>query len=348
MLCKNQEKTQTAELEKGGFSLLEGETPLAFAPTITLNQKDECIPQHYLKYQHTLQSVEAILLDVSYDERYPVFAVETDRQLYIQVGIIGYDNYRSIESQPSKKIVYGRKWRVEPHLPSSEIIQTAYLALQKAREHEVRELFKLHKKEKVTTPFSTHHDLPLMAKYQGMFVNIREPASESVVIQSLEDLRYDGASLKLVEITPVNGGPWLLQLEMTPGPHSQLPEVEQNTFNLLVDDLSENTLFYSLMDTFLSWSNRHLEEFFYFQNYPRFSRKNSIRAISELSQKTRCRKALQRVNGFNAQFEQSNYEIDKTRVPTLSDSNLGRKLAAQIKRHDITEGILPIDCEQFF
>jgi hypothetical protein len=133
---------------------------------------------------------------------------------------------------------------------------------------------------------------------------------------------------------------------MHPTDNSQLPEVTPKTFSILLDELSENALFYTLMDTFLSWSNRHIETFFCFQGYPRFARNNNIRAISTLSAKTRCRKALKEENAFNAQFQQSNYEIDKTRVPTLSDNDFGRKLAAQIRRHNVADGILPLECAE--
>ena len=38
-----------------------GEDVMQDAPTIQLNNGQHCIPQHYLTYQHTLASVEALL-----------------------------------------------------------------------------------------------------------------------------------------------------------------------------------------------------------------------------------------------------------------------------------------------
>jgi hypothetical protein len=125
--------------------------------------------QHYLSYQHSLQSVEQLLLDIDFDPRYPIFVSQADADLsaktgsglYVQVGIVGVDNYKSSDNG-QEKLVYGRKWRVEPQLPSSEIIQTIFLALKKAREHEIRELFRLEHKDKMTTPLNNHHDFPLL------------------------------------------------------------------------------------------------------------------------------------------------------------------------------------------
>jgi hypothetical protein len=148
---------------KSQLPLLPGETALPSAPKVLLDDGTNCIPQHYLSYHHTKESVENMVAEISYDPNYLIFVDEDKGGIFIQVGIIGIDNYMNAQSQDSQKIVYGRRWRVEPQLPSSEILQTAFLALMKAREHEVRELIKYNDKNKATTPFSCHHDLPLMA-----------------------------------------------------------------------------------------------------------------------------------------------------------------------------------------
>ena len=51
-----------------------GENVMPKAPTVQLNNGKYCIPQHYLTYQHTLQSVEELICDIEYDPRYVVFA----------------------------------------------------------------------------------------------------------------------------------------------------------------------------------------------------------------------------------------------------------------------------------
>jgi len=53
-------------------TLLDGEKALENAPKTELADGRFCIPQHYLSYQHTLKSVEQILLDIDCDPRYPI------------------------------------------------------------------------------------------------------------------------------------------------------------------------------------------------------------------------------------------------------------------------------------
>lgn len=111
--------------------LQQGEQALEYAPSVKLKNGKNCIPQHYLRYEHTLESVQNIILNCHFNKSYLIFASSEGDNIYIQIGIIGYDNYISLSKQSQKKIVYGRKWRVEPELPTSEIIQTIFLALKK-------------------------------------------------------------------------------------------------------------------------------------------------------------------------------------------------------------------------
>ena len=140
--------------------LQASEKPITNAPPVQLGNGEHCIPQHYLLFSHTRESVEQIVLNIEFHKNYLVFVCEDHTGIYIQIGIIGFDNFAPSDQRQQQKVVYGRKWRVEPQLPTSEIIQTVFLALKSAREHEVRELFKLTSECRITTPFSNHHDLP--------------------------------------------------------------------------------------------------------------------------------------------------------------------------------------------
>ena len=142
------------------------ETPMLGAPVIEVDNNLLCIPQHFLEYDHTLESVENVVFDIIFSKKYPIFVCEDIQGIYIQIGIIGHDNYNKNTEDTPFKIVYGRKWRIEKNLPSSEIIQTTFLALKKAREHEIRELLRLHSQNsrKTSTPFSCHQDMPLLVR----------------------------------------------------------------------------------------------------------------------------------------------------------------------------------------
>ena len=186
-------------------SLRLGEKMMPKAPKILLSNGDYCVPQHYLTYQHTLQSVEALICDIEYDPRYVVFAAQELSGIYIQVGVVGHDNYhkKSTQKESLLKLLFGRKWRVERELPTSEIIQSVFLAIKKSREHEVRELFRLTLNHSTTTPFNTHIDLPLMAEFYDKNKCINEPAITTTVQQQinqvLETISYDHSQLALIE-----------------------------------------------------------------------------------------------------------------------------------------------------
>jgi hypothetical protein len=110
---------------------------------------------------------------------------------------------------------------------------------------------------------------------------------------------------------------------------------------VLIEAPTENALLFSLMDALLHLSNRHVEEHFTFKTFARFSRKNSIRKISELSAKTRHKGLTENDINFAVAFKQNNYDTDETRVPRLSDSALGLKLVSQMQKFNIGTGMLP-------
>jgi hypothetical protein len=317
---------------KTQLPLLQGETALPSAPKVLLDDGTNCIPQHYLSYHHTKESIENIVSEISYDPNYLLFVDEDNGGIFIQVGIIGIDNYVSPQSQDGQKIVYGRRWRVEPQLPSSEIIQTAFLALMKAREHEVRELIKYTDNDKATTPFSCHHDLPLMAMSAKTNTDDNNVHINKLALQKLiTKLQYDGGHFELIELLPLSYGQLLVTFKFN----------RSDATNLPLEEPTENAFLFSLMDALLHLSNRHVEEHFTFKTFARFSRKNSISKISELSAKTRHKGLTENDVNFALTFKQNNYETDETRVPRLSDSVLGQKLASQMQSFNIGTGILP-------
>jgi hypothetical protein len=324
--------------------LLQGESPIPSAPNIELDDGTNCIPQHYLSYQHTLESVSNIVAEIEYDPNYILFVDHDHGGIFIQIGIVGLDNYIAAQSQDSKKIVYGRRWRVEANLPSSEIIQTAFLALCKAREHEVRELLKWQTTSSTTTPFSCHHDLPLMAMSADTNTKRLNNSEDSFAQLSkvLGSLYYDGASFCLNTITLIDSNNSVLSIKVQAGVHSKLPEITQSpTICLLVDNLEQDTVLYALMDRLLALSNSHVEEHFSFKGYRRFSRSNSIEKIATLSAKTRRKEILNEKLDFKQLLTHSNYETDTTRVPSIRHGKLGGKIQTQLSRLNVGAGILP-------
>ncbi|UTW56285.1 hypothetical protein [Kordiimonas sp. SCSIO 12610] len=95
---------------------------------IELENGNACIPQHYLKYNHNIDTVEAIVADVEFSDNYPVFvcsdATDNSRKtnVYFEVGIIGFDNYCSQARQALQKIIYDCQWWLEPNLSAFAVI----------------------------------------------------------------------------------------------------------------------------------------------------------------------------------------------------------------------------------
>ena len=343
--------------------LLEGEQALENAPKTELADGRLCVPQHYLSYNHTLQSVEALVLNIDYDPRYPIFVSKEETGLYIQVGIIGVDNYPTNFTNPSNesqtKIVYGRKWRVEPQLPSSEIIQTVFLALKKAREHEVRELFRLQHNDKTTTPFNNHHDLPLLARNElrlqssipdnSLSKNNNVSNFNQQLEQTLQNVSYDGNRFELLSFMKRPSGQYLIELiliremeqEMT---REMQQEVKAQTYiSFFLHQLNINQFLHQLMQHFIDVSNRHVDEHFRYRGFTRFSWNNSVAAIAEISAEVRQLHKGESLNNFHQHWQQTNYETDRSRIPTPTAGELWNKIQLQLEQFSPLVNTLPVN-----
>ncbi|MBB1273367.1 hypothetical protein [Psychromonas sp. SR45-3] len=309
-------------------SLRLGEKMMPKAPKILLSNGDYCVPQHYLTYQHTLQSVEALICDIEYDPRYVVFAAQELSGIYIQVGVVGHDNYhkKSTQKESQLKLLFGRKWRVERELPTSEIIQSVFLAIKKSREHEVRELFRLTLNHSTTTPFNTHIDLPLMAEFYDKNKCINEPAITTTVQQQinqvLETISYDHSQLALIEAQQRPNGLWLVDIKVQQTQRSTLPEMSNATLYLMVDELSLNALSRALMQEFIRLSDLHVDKHFSYQGFHRFDPDINIADIADLSQQSRKHELAAH---FAREFSETNKQVDLMRIPTVKEGVLAQK-----------------------
>jgi hypothetical protein len=309
-----------------------GENAMPEAPRLQLNNGNYCIPQHYLTYQHTLQSVEAIICDIEYDPRYVVFAAQEQSGIYIQIGVVGHDNYPKHPTATELKLLFGRKWRVEPELPTSEIIQSVFLAIKKAREHEVRELFKLTHNKSITTPFNTHIDLPLMAeqyeKKNHSLVTALHATPDEKINVVLSALSYDHSKFTLHHVEQRNNGLWLIDIEVSRTKRSILPETENQLIYLQVAELSLNTLSRCLMCELVLLSDLHVDKHFSYRGFYRFDPAIDITDIADLSQQSRKHELA---SHFESEFSKSNYETDQKRIPPLQPGLLAQKHKAVIK-----------------
>jgi hypothetical protein len=331
------------EINSNITPLRVGEWAPEKAPIANLANGLKCIPQHYLTYCHSLASIEALVLKIEFDVLYPVFVSRDDSSIYIQVAVIGNNNYETKSNDSTAKIVYGRKWRVEPNLASSEVIQTVFLALKKAREHEIREQFRLTALGKSTTPFNNHHDLPLLAYSQAALKNkSNEPATKTEIETELASIEYDHTTFTLDEVSQRPSGHWLVELSLNVSKKIKLSELNTPTkLILILKQLTLNLLLCQLMQELINLSDRQVDEKFTYDGFSRFSWNNNIRGIASISSETRQLHNSMALDSFSKQWRQNNYEIDLTRVPKLFSSPLGQKLKTLLEANSPLSGILP-------
>ncbi len=319
-----------------------GEKIMPKAPRVQLSNGAYCVPQHYLTYHHTLESVETLICDIEYDEKYVIFASQDAGGIYIQIGVVGHDNYQSSASsyqansaKNGLKLLFGRKWRVEPELPTSEIIQTVFLAIKKAREHEVRELFKLKLGKSTTTPFNSHIDLPLMAEFSDLSANKDKASAQTTINDSLENIleciQYDGCKLSLKQLEQRDNGLWLVDLNY-PKSTEQSAADNDTTIYLQIPDLSLNTLSRALIDELIKISDAHVDKHFSYKGYHRFDPAIDIAHIADLSQQTRQQELAAH---FAQEFSKTNYEVDQMRIPVVSSGPLAQKNKAVLEQFNI-------------
>ncbi|MBB1489228.1 hypothetical protein [Oceanospirillum sediminis] len=325
------------------------EGPLQGAPVAILSNGHCQIPQQFYEFSHTLGSVEALLDLISFSEHFPVFSGEDTGGIYIQVGIIGYENYPGSGQIREKKIVYGRKWRVEENLPTSEIIQTVFLALKKAREHEVRELFTLksaseiYDKERSCTPFNNHHDLPLM-QFADLLPEKSADFSEQEVKDFLKRIRFGLREITLIHYEQRHNGDYLMDFRLGVIPDGEIklfPEYDNREISVLISEPGINAVLYGLMDQLLAISERYVEERFRFNGFARFSRTLDVQKIGAFSVQTRCFDQQKISAQFNQDFRQMCGEVDRSRVPALKTDAQKRRLNPILQQARIKEGFLP-------
>lgn len=315
-----------------------GEKVMPEAPKILLSNGDYCVPQHYLTYHHTLESVEALICDIEYDPRYIVFAAQELAGIYIQVGVVGHDNYHKKSALLSSelKLLFGRKWRVEPELPTSEIIQSVFLAIKKSREHEVRELFKLTLNHSTTTPFNTHIDLPLMAEFYDKSQSTAEPEielnTELTINHILEKITYDHSQLSLHAAQQRANGLWLVDINVNQTERSTLPEMLNTRLYLMIEELSLNALSRALMQELIRLSDLHVDKHFSYKAFHRFDPAINIADIANLSQQSRKHELA---THFASEFSKTNKQVDLMRIPTVKAGVLAQKHQQIIKQFQL-------------
>lgn len=325
-------------------SLNSGETPMPMAPSVELPNGRHWIPQQYLTYEQTEETLSTILSDIESVSDTLLFSGRDENGLYLQVGTLGPDNYKRKHDSKKRRLVYGRKWRIEAYAPTSEVIQTAFLAVKKACEHDVRELFTITDGTtgRTGTPFSTHIDLPLIANFPELVMHDETAEAGRRIAERLAGIRFDRRMFVVEDKLVRKDGSLIIDLRLddaaTPSARQGLTDV---SVTLVLQRLDTAALLHELMDALVRRSDRLVDEHFLYRGVARFSRTLSPHRIASLSVHTR--RLAQQDEQFANVRDQLNYETDARRAPVLGNDRLAHKNRQMISRETDLDGHMPIE-----
>jgi hypothetical protein len=321
-----------------------GETPLAYAPTIRLANGEEVVPQQYMNVDRTLNNLANVLTHIAVPKGYQLFAGQDDSCLFVIVGVVGKENYPgSAEIAQRDKMVYGRRWLIEPTTPTSEIVQTSMLAIKKVREHEVRELLtvSIDGGRRRTTPFNCHLDLPLLVGNQAALYGSRARVNSSAlsVEAQLKALTFAGYKFEINQQVTL-GDKQLYEL-MLVGKSTHFPELANSTIALVCEHPSQQDLLHQLIAALILSSDRYVEEHFAFKGFKRFSHNVDPIGLAKFSYETRNVETTD--PRFDRGFEAMSYDVDASKAPVYNNGELGRQQRALVSSYDNLGGYLPLE-----
>lgn len=323
------------------------------SPRVQLPDGSFVVPQHYQQYAQTPASISAVLEKISFDEHSLLFCGQDASRMYIQVGLIGRENYERGNVIRPHKLVYGRKWSIDADTPDTEIVQTAMLAIKKAREHEVRELLCLRPPGFMTysAALSSHQDVDVLQN-QGENLKAKatpfeaEETPQSVVRDQLQQMQFGQRPILLKAFKQRENGDFLIDLEFGQAPlarmhEGDLPEYDRLEFSVIISGVEQ--FVYALMDTLIQHSDRYVEEHFQYDGFARFSRTLDPFKIAAISLQTRPYSRDMKNVRFEQVFRSRNYEVDASRAARLGVGPLAEINRRKIRAIPQLQGHLPAD-----
>jgi hypothetical protein len=312
---------QNLDKKMNDLFLDNAEKPIDGSPTVTLKNGSQCIPQHFYTFNHTLESVKKLLKRISFSNKFNPYVFEDKNVICLQIEIIGHENYHYANSKRDIKKVYGRKWRIEKNLPTSEIIQTAMLAIKIAIEHELRELLKLKDTAEnfISTPFNNHQDLPLICKEHRLLECDKEALDITSVYNLLDKLSFNKQEIQIIDLSK-HKDIYILEIKYAQT-KTRLNEI--NFFSwfsnmkstVILQNLSSTEILHVIMKDIISLSNQFVEDHFLFDGVARFSKIISPIKISKLAIQTRKSSSFRLKKEIKKKIKFENLKVDLTRIP---------------------------------
>jgi len=320
-----------------------GETPLPFAPSIRLSSGIRAVPQQYLDVQRTLANLESVLAEIVTPKGFQLFAGRDGENLFLVTAAFGAENYPCAHLNGGvTKIVYGRRWLIEPTTTTSEVVQTAMLAVKKTREHELREKFTLtiNDGQNITTPFNCHQDLPLMVGEQkNLFAKHCGASSQAELTSILPRVRINGLTVKCVDVVTL-GERQIFDLVLERDDEkTTFTELNGGSLTVVCEQPSVTHFLHQLFNACLACSDHFVEEAFTFNGFARFSHKVSPEAIAEFSYLTRNVQTDD--SRFDEAFKDMSYQVDSAKAPVINGGKLGQQQRNVIAQFPELAGYLP-------
>ncbi|GGZ96195.1 hypothetical protein GCM10008090_00500 [Arenicella chitinivorans] len=335
-----------------------GEFSLPQAPHVTVFERIDAIPQQFFRVQRNLTQLENLVTQITVPFEFMLFVGKLSVGYYLQVGIIGEENYPTSvvsayasgqsDDNHQVKIVYGRRWLIEESTPSSEVLQTALLAVQKAREHELREKLSIifNTQEQQGTPFNSHQDAPLMRHVKR---ELQSRLSETISDQ-VSRLRFDGHRFSVTRTTPVSPTQTAFELDFDIPAHGRpefsrrYPEFAHQTLLVVCDPLQANQFLHRVVEAMLTQSQRYTCENTRFSGFPRFGSQINAVSLARFSYQTRRPAEVSAV--FHQHFKRMSQQVDGDKVPSINANELGAQQRAKLALSGVQQGHLPYDYEQ--
>jgi len=316
------------------------------AKKVKIDTVGDVFPQHYYTYHQDVGSLSRILSLIKAPAGFILFSGQDHHGLYLQVGIIGRENYVRAGKPDISKLVYGRKWRIDADTPTTEIVQTTLLAVQKVREHEVRELLSWTDPANGirATPFSCHQDIHLLTLH---FTHNKPQSTaqnnEAELKQLISQLHLAGRELTLLQLVSLGAGRLLIELGLSAAvtPNDSFADLGHSPISLVLQEANLSHFMHELMEQLILLSNRYCQEHFSFCGVNRFSREYDPRIIAGLSRRSRPYKKHMADTSFSAVFERVNAEIDKNRAPHLGGGLLGQMNKNILEKRPALGGFMP-------
>lgn len=315
------------------------------AKQVTLQSIGAQYPQHYYTYHQTPETLSRILSLITAPAGFLLFSGQDQQGLYLQVGIIGRENYVRAGKPDIAKLVYGRKWRIDSDTPTTEVVQTTLLAIQKVREHEVRELLRWtdpHHGMRAT-PFSCHQDINLLTlAFREAPAQPQRQADDAEFTRLVSQLRFGEHALSIAQIVPLSAGRVLIELTVNALTEEEsFPELMQAPISVVLQRREIGHLLHELMDAIIALSHRYCQEHFAFCGVKRFSRDYDPRLIADVSRRSRPYQNHMADPEFADLFDRVNAAVDQQRAPHVGLATLGHYNRSILSKTSNLGGFMP-------